>query len=103
MAMSKHTPGQWSSELGNCITADFGDVGIAILEPLDSIWCCDVNRLPEGDELDANARLIAAAPDLLEACIAMQQAMRSISVDVKDLWHELDLAKCAIDKATRGK
>jgi hypothetical protein len=64
--MDKHTPGPWMT---------------------DADWMTDepVVRTPDGDviaaccallegEAPANARLIAAAPDLLEACRAMLQA-----------------------------
>lgn len=66
--MSEHTPGPWSCEEGNCVTADFAGTAICILEPVDSFWCGDVCRHPEGEEFTANASLIAAAPDLLRAC-----------------------------------
>lgn len=61
----KGTPGPWKYDEGNSITAEFGDVGICILEPIEKFWCGDVNRHPEGEEYEANARLIAAAPELL--------------------------------------
>lgn len=76
MATFKGTPGPWSDEPGNAITADFGGVGVAILEPLESFWCGDCARLPGEEEMTANARLIAAAPDLLKACQALLDRFR---------------------------
>ena len=49
-------------------------------------------------ELDANARLIAAAPDLLAACIAMRMICRSSTRAQVD--SACDLMAAAIDRAT---
>jgi len=56
--MSEHTPGPWiiDSDDGDIIEVVSGDYFIA-----------DVHRLEPKDEWRANARLIAAAPELLEA------------------------------------
>lgn len=59
-----HTPGNWRSETF--------DSGIAILAPADPVGSIEVARVTpfyrEARRNEANARLIAAAPDLLEAC-----------------------------------
>lgn len=58
----KHTPGPWgevSDEFGNC------QRGIEYPERRDHFLA--VVQCGDPDELDANARLIAAAPDLLAA------------------------------------
>ena len=69
--MSKHTPGPWSLDIG--IT---GKIEVVATKPMrfNSISAgtpviCDVWRHPEIEDFPghANARLIAAAPDLLEA------------------------------------
>ena len=64
--MSTHTPGPWFSHPT--------DAGKAIVAPDCSI--CEMSPWDDEyqDELEANARLIAAAPDLLEAAIALQVA-----------------------------
>lgn len=54
-----------------------------------------------GPDGPANARLVAAAPELLAACRAMQQVLRSGPTTGKDLSYELGLAHAAIAKATR--
>jgi hypothetical protein len=57
--MSKHTPGPWSSSMAHkqFKAAVHGPEG-------DAIAVCDGVRL--GAQNDANARLIAAAPELLQ-------------------------------------
>jgi hypothetical protein len=72
--MSKHTPGPWEIRYGNVSDAD---EGFGIAGTLDGqthmvaeCWPCstDIDRRMQ---LRADARLIAAAPDLLAACEAM--------------------------------
>jgi hypothetical protein len=65
--MSKHTPGPWKTVARNYPIADTGDYDGCweVLtgdpkKPIVQIW-------GDSDEDEANARLIAAAPDLLEA------------------------------------
>jgi hypothetical protein len=57
-----HTPGPWHTGEGKAATIVYTDIGFAI---------CDAKvfhgRHGQG-ESNANARLLAAAPDLLEAC-----------------------------------
>jgi hypothetical protein len=52
-----HTPGPWSLEKGS---AGFGDAIFSTMDPL--------NTVADNVRNAANARLIAAAPDLLAAC-----------------------------------
>src|SRR6476646_6775635 len=66
--MSKHTPGPWrpSYDRGYFVETDHDD------KPSSGNVC----NIEQGDgcskeEAQANARLIAAAPDLLKACKAM--------------------------------
>lgn len=67
--MNKHTPGRWIHNdagygrgndfvLDECFVARDGD---------DVAICADIIDPETGDPSEANARLIAAAPDLLEA------------------------------------
>lgn len=67
--MSKHTPGPWKVENDHYITAGID-------------YVADVGDATTRDkEIAANARLIAAAPDLLEACkeaIEMSHWLRSL-------------------------
>lgn len=92
----KHTPGPWEiRKAGN------GDRGISA--PGTGIFIeafAEIRHSGEGayDECDANARLIAAAPDVLSA-------LKLLLADVKDYepWqrpcHAVDVAEAAIAKA----
>jgi hypothetical protein len=63
--MSKHTPGPWgyrhNSDYGDFILTSAGDIQI-----IGGCGCCESPFL-DGDNPEADARLIAAAPELLEA------------------------------------
>ena len=65
--MSKHTPGPWE------IQRDSG-LHIYITQPSDTPnrvpgYYAEIRRFTtDSEQVEANARLIAAAPDLLEAC-----------------------------------
>ena len=74
--MSEHTPGPWKV------------VGLSVIS--DSGIICNPPSGPI-DELEANARLIAAAPDMLEAL--------EMSVRYLEGWPAQDWAIAAIAKA----
>ncbi len=65
MSESKHTPGPWSLEFDD-VPYDGGFETMVINSENGGICMMDCPK----DEMDANGRLIAAAPDLLEACEA---------------------------------
>lgn len=88
----KHTPGPWhvGVERKQCVYSGVAEVaGTKFIADLS-------NPFDDGDTIQANARLIAAAPDLLEAC-------KAISTDPGDMasGHEqaLKLVRAAIAKA----
>ena len=91
MKEMKHTPGPWvcqtqangSSIRHPVILSDDGAVATAQ-------WCDNTQKT------NANARLIAAAPELLEAL----QAFVKYADDVNDDSPEFDRASAAIAKAT---
>jgi hypothetical protein len=94
--MSKHTPGPWKTVARNYPIADTGDYDGCweVLtgdpkKPIVQIW-------GDSDEDEANARLIAAAPDLLEALRRLLD-----SGDVRDAAEKgaLAAARAAIAKA----
>lgn len=101
--MNKHTPGPWSLDIG--IT---GKIEVVATKPMrfNSISAgtpviCDVWRHPEIEDFPghANARLIAAAPDLLSICQELQESAQ--------YWSEYDVPlgiverlNAAINKAT---
>lgn len=72
--MSKHTPGPWIARPASVDTGMEGYVFVYC--PKDYLICGPVNNRPDG--LD-NARLIAAAPELLEAA----QAMLAVCYDLE--------------------
>lgn len=91
---AKHTPGPWA------ITRRWADGKRIIVEGNQEDWfrleahvvCDDCDT----DTAEANARLIAAAPDLLEACKAM---LRTHGVHGPCTHHNCDSCEMAYDKA----
>ena len=66
---TKHTPGPWIVDRG---TTSQGDLFIHVADESVRGWTCVASvhgEIPEGAV--GNARLIAAAPDLLAACEAI--------------------------------
>lgn len=59
--MSKHTPGPWTYD------EDASEI-LSGSEASGWIWIADVAHSVPTGETQANARLIASAPDLLRAC-----------------------------------
>lgn len=96
--MSQHTPGPWSvigSGAGQ--TQVCGRRNGQICEIASYLY--DETNEPELDELEANARLIAAAPELLEALKELQsQIQQHFKLDVKKHF-SLMLANVAASKA----
>lgn len=105
---TKHTPGQWHIGSGNgegSIFADNGrtrlEIGGTTLYPI-----CQVNRKWEDEEDEANARLIAAAPELLQAILdlfrecAMVHKYWGDGANTKEADAAIKRAKDAIAKAT---
>ena len=71
--MSKHTPGPWTASQWHDSATDQGGWTISAnghLLPMSDMDSGD------GDNPEANARLIAAAPELLEACVELLAAER---------------------------
>jgi len=62
-AMSKHTPGPWTYFVGNANGRGLVRVETARDAPHAGLFVCSMHR---GAEAEANARLIAAAPDMLD-------------------------------------
>ncbi|GFM73801.1 hypothetical protein PSCICL_47930 [Pseudomonas cichorii] len=100
MTKHKHTPGPWRHE-GPDYFHDFN-----ILSPCDSLAVAAVvSNMRELPEIAANAKLIAAAPELLEALIdladdiAERFDMDSPSTN-PGIKHYIQNARDAIAKAT---
>ena len=71
-----HTPAPWIADLGEAyrVRAQQDGGQVAIMMNLKGQHGLAGRR--SGDEVAANARLIAAAPELLEACRLVEQAQR---------------------------
>lgn len=92
----KHTAGPW----GVCEGVERGSVVIASAHVDDAVVASVGQDLPE---CEANAHLIAAAPDLLDACRALDaldccEGYNLPQADYPKLWDALGKARAAINK-----
>ena len=97
--MSDHTPGQWHC-IGGAVYKDNTDYP----EQPIAFMCRDERATAAGIfpvERDANARLIAAAPELLSACEAIADLANGQGR--KNLAHVAGQASIAIAKATGNR
>ncbi len=93
--MSAHTPGPWTAY-------EMTHYG----EPGTGFWHVDPIGEPDDTWTEADARLVSAAPDLLDALKAVlvraereyQELMDGLFGSVED-WHETESARAAIAKA----
>lgn len=66
--MGKHTPGPWAISEGRKLRQEASCGSVPIKSPGNDLALCSVATYQrESGEWEANARLIAAAPDLLAA------------------------------------
>ena len=94
--MSKHTPGPWA--VNRLITSGNQSLGFHITAPRDgSVSPVCVGEDTGYGEIDANARLIAAAPDLLEA---LKVIVENGGIGPESMFHD---ARAAIAKAEGGE
>ena len=93
MAESQHTPGPWDAKDNRAANAvDREPVWIVVDANGHVTADCDGLELADPNHAEANARLIAAAPDLLAVC---EEIVRIVEVK-----HPiLDAASAAIAKA----
>ena len=92
MSEAKHTPGPWSVE-------EYGDddaPALVIHKDSESRICFMATPGSHGDpaRIEANARLIAAAPDMLAALMASEEFHNPNAAAMR---------RAAIAKATEGK
>ena len=90
---TKHTPGPWNvspSAKASTLTRVFDETGKLVAS-------ANGPGLFEGGEAEANARLIAAAPELLEALHVMMKTFEGLEAIHNDAYRQ---AKAAIAKAT---
>ena len=107
--MTQHTPGPWLPEFGEAarVRAQQDGGQVAIMMNLKGQFGLAGRRTVE--EVEANARLIAAAPDLLEALIEVTATLAWNAHGECRALHEgpimpssqaVEVAKVAIAKAT---
>jgi len=87
MTTQKHTPGPWRYTL-DTTGDDATNLHVQAGEKTDIVWGCGCCGSPSMDgtieEAQANARLIAAAPDLLEALRDMQSLASLLAANCGD-------------------
>lgn len=103
--MSKHTPGPWRAGINGVVKA--GRYNVC---PTVTAGGSSKGMMDEREVIAANARLIAAAPDLLAALGSAWQWMDGqaegqskgghATFDLMMLREQRDIARAAIDKAT---
>lgn len=101
---AKHTPGPWISEVGEvcCVRAQQDGGRIALMANLKGQFGLSGRR--NASEVVANASLIAAAPDLLDALQWLVDLMPDPELDRDPVQREFVIkAKAVILKATGGK
>ncbi|KAJ16061.1 hypothetical protein [Pseudomonas aeruginosa] len=92
--MRKHTPGPWGQDKWGSLQTEGGqDV---LLRGITTISAGSDERIAEAE---ANTRLIAAAPELLEALRACVSRITDEVADAEFL-DEVEQARAAISKAT---
>ena len=105
--MSDFTPGPWllrttPTSAGLCHIVSAADWRGAFIYG-DGIRKGVDDALPKAQELAANARLIAAAPDLLEALQRIEEYWnqdQNETAMADACWHAINTARAAIAKAT---
>jgi len=95
MSEAKHTAGPWRTFNGTDVYPDDGDTAA-----MKHIADCSMAGSIGGDEQNANARLIAAAPDLLDALQHLSDVYEHIWVQLSD--GEMAIVKGAWEVAERA-
>lgn len=102
---TKHTPGPWEARCIEsqewAIDAPNGDptIGYSSWTALASVYGSNDFRREGEAVAEANARLIAAAPELLAACAGLLDALRTSGVSNGAIRFAEDQARAAIAKA----
>lgn len=100
----KHTPGPWKISHGGFDSDDGFSVAsnndeAELIKLICDCWPCSIVNNDHRKELAANARLIAAAPDLVEALQAIVQHQESVGGGLAVLSVTRKIAQDALDKA----
>lgn len=110
VAEPRHTPGPWEAwnAHGGTILRNWrigeSNTTPGVVRPIAVVANEDCGR--SGDEQAANARLLAAAPDLLVACEAAKSALewaaKELSKSMPVKFDEVEQLRAAIDKASQS-
>ena len=90
----KHTPGPWFAQYDDNGFYEIGSEAVSLRLAF---------TYGEGDTDEANARLIAAAPDLLEALWGMATSFHAVEHMEEHMQQSAARARAAIAKATGEK
>jgi hypothetical protein len=97
--MSKHTPGPWLIDLVNYHAGHIASVTTANGPDRFEVWS---TNWPQQDQCEANAKLIAAAPELLKALIELRDEVAGSKLFERREFVQLGITvNDAIEKATR--
>jgi hypothetical protein len=94
MTNAKHTPGPWTIS-AVCTDEIIGEGGILVARAIQ--YGHDI--IISHEERFSNARLIAAAPDLLEALIWALDALENLGITIEEMPETIIKARLAISKA----
>lgn len=90
----KHTKGEWFVATDNNVYSQHGDARIAIVE-------ADFNISEQ--EAEANARLIAAAPELLEALQILLKSHRQLTFNANHSLSDSPIEEMAANAIKKAK
>lgn len=96
--MSKHTLGPWKTDRNNCHAGQIATVHHCLNNDWVEIWSPDWPDSYETQE--ANATLISAAPDLLDACKSALACLGDVFGKNKIDVGAINTLRAAIAKAT---
>lgn len=96
---TKHTPGPWSAFIWNKNAPHIITIGIPYSD--GDAHLCKIDCSIKTDENKANARLIAAAPDLLRACKMALETIKHAALEEFNI--PQDYLERAIAKAEGGQ
>lgn len=101
--MSKHTPGPWIPDFGEAyrVRAQLDGGQVAVMTNLKGQFGLAGRR--DGNEVAANAALIAAAPDLLAALERLSAQCERLRMPGQPMSDAEKTAIAAIAKATGGQ
>ncbi|HDS1569315.1 hypothetical protein [Stenotrophomonas maltophilia] len=98
---SKHTPGPWETDRNNVHTGQIATIHHCLNNDWVEVW--SPNWPADEAEQEANARLIAAAPELLYVAELVDDVSDRIDHDPDSAFGQLvAAARAAIAKATGG-